>query len=146
VTPTNILALEPLIIGALRAALPDHVYVLAAADLADVQEDQQPTPAVHVLYGGAPVKSASRAVVQIDQRWWTVIADRNLSDPDAVAAARASAGELAVSVITALLGHDFPNAGELVLSEMPKPIYRAGHIYLPLGWNAPITMERQQCP
>ena len=65
--PANFLGAEPLIIERLKAMLPVHVHVLSTPELADVAADQQPTPAVHVVYGGyrAEAQESFKHVVSV---------------------------------------------------------------------------------
>lgn len=145
-TPENLLFLEPLIKAQLRATLDPRVHVLSAADLENVAEGMQPTPAVHVLYRGFRVMRAGSAVMEIEQTWLTVVVVRNAIDAIGGESARIDAGVLAMQVITALLGRDFPDCGPLQPQSDPiPPGFRAGHLYLPLGWKAPISLERTQC-
>lgn len=145
-TPDNLLYLEPLIKATLRAALDPHVHVLSAAELAGVGESNQPTPAVHVLYRGFRVLQSGSSTMEIEQYWLTVVAVRNARDPVTAEAARNDAGPLAIDVINALLGRDYDNCGPLApLENPPAPGFSAGHLYLPVGWKAPITIERSIC-
>lgn len=145
-TPANLLFLEPLLKAQLRTALDARVHVLSAAELEGVAEATQPTPAVHVLYRGFQVRAYGSSTMEIDQYWLTVVAVRNARDPVSAEAARTDAGPLAMAVIDALLGREFDDCGPLApLQNPPAPGFSAGHLYLPLGWRAPITLERLQC-
>lgn len=145
-TPANLLYLEPLIKATLREALDPRVHVLSAADLAGVTESNQPTPAVHVLYRGFRVRQSGSSTMEIEQIWLTVISVRNARDPLTAEAARTDAGPLAMDVIGALLGRDYDDCGPLApLESPPTPGYSGGFMYLPLGWKAPITIERSIC-
>ena len=153
-TPSNFLAAEPLIIARLRAVLPAHVHVLAAADLADVSADMQPTPAVHVLYQGYSVAdNRTPAFAAVDQQWLTVIVARNLRDITGGFDARQDAGPLAAQVMDALYRHrlkaadgTYFGAAPLRLDSAPQAGFADGHFYLPLGWTAPITFGSDTCP
>ena len=144
-TPENFLFLEPCLKDALRARLPPHVYVLSAADLEGVSAETQPAPAVHVLYHGFRVVQSGGSTLEVVQRWLTVVVERNLRDTLGGADARADAGPLATMVLDALLGREFDSGGALRPIDPPLPGFRNGHLYLPLGWEAPITFWRQQC-
>lgn len=153
-TPGNFLALEPLIIARLKAALPPHVHVLAAAELADMQWAHQPTPAVHVMYGGYSVeRNDVPAFVVITQTWLTVIVTRNLRDMAGGHDARQDAGALAAPVFDAL--HQWRAAGEdgkpagaapLKLVNAPRADFDDGHFYLPLAWQTTINLGADKCP
>lgn len=145
-TPDNFLALEPLIIARLREVLPAHVYVLSAAELANVAESTQPTPAVHVLYTGArPTEAEQPGFLTFEQTWLTVVAGRNVSDTTSGEAARADAGPLAMQVLGALHRHKFPNARPMTAAKAPSAGFSAGHFYLPLAWTASISFRSDTC-
>lgn len=153
-TPSNFLAVEPLLIARLRAVLPQEVYVLAAADLAQVAAGHQPTPAVHVLYGGYRVAdSRTGAMAVIEQRWITVVVARNLRDIEGGHDARQDAGPLAAQVMDALYRHRLRDesgapigTSPLRLDEAPAPGFDDGHFYLPLGWICPVSFQTDTCP
>lgn len=149
-TPDNFLALESRIKAAIRAALGEpyaHVHVLSAAELEGVREEDQLSPAVHVLYRGFAAGQAGGSTMELEQFWSTVVVVRNLAD-DSGEAARGEAGRLVMRVIDALLGRDFDIAGvgRIEPAKMQlAPGFRAGHMYLPVGWQAPMTLWRQGC-
>ena len=153
-TPANFLGAEPLIVERLKAVLPPEVHVLTAAELADVAADQQPTPAVHVVYGGYRVEdSRTGATTSAVQSWITVIVDRNVADIKQGFHARQSAGLLAGHVMDALYRHRLmtgPNApfgsGPLRLTAAPGPGFDEGHFYLPLGWECTMNLQPDACP
>ncbi|MCK9988677.1 MAG: hypothetical protein AzoDbin1_05149 [Azoarcus sp.] len=138
--PVDFLALEPLLVARLRAALPPEVSVLTATDLATVAEGTQPVPAVHVLYRGyVPARPGEAAATweSLDQYWLTVVAVSNASNVIAGDAARAAAGPLMGAVIAALGGYvpDLPGFKSLRLTDAPEAGYRSGFGYFPLGWR-----------
>ena len=153
-TPDNFLAAEPLIVARLRAMLPAEVHVLSAADLATVAEEQQPTPAVHVLYGAYRVADSSvGAMASVEQSWLTVIVTRHLSDIEQGFHARQAAGPLAAQVMDALFRHRLRRAdgktlgaGPLRMDEAPSPGFSNGRFYLPLAWVCPINFATEACP
>jgi hypothetical protein len=153
-TPANFLGAEPLIIERLKAVLPPEVHVLSAADLADVAAEQQPTPAVHVVYGGYRAEdSRTGATTVVVQSWITVIVTRNVADIEQGFHARQAAGPLAGQVMDALYRHRLlraPNvpfgSGPLRLAAAPAPGFDAGHFYLPLGWECSINVLTDACP
>lgn len=152
--PANFLGAEPLIIDRLKAVLPDDVHVLAAAELADVAADEQPTPAVHVVYGGYSAQdSKTGASTVVVQRWITVVVTRNVADIQEGFHARQAAGPLAGQVIDALYRHRLMTADNktfgaspLRLAEAPAPGFDDGHFYLPLGWECTINLLTNACP
>jgi phage gp37-like protein len=140
----SLLALESALVERLKARLPAGVHVLSAADLAGVAEGSQPTPAVHVVYQGYRV-SESRPdgrAARIEQTWLVVVAVRNVRDARSGGAARADAGDLAESVIAAIMGwQPEGTSSPLKLTTAPRAGYAAGHIYMPLGFACETTVK-----
>ena len=143
----NLLALEPELMAHLVQALAGvspPVHVLCAADLADVREEQQLTPAVQVIYQGfsiAESRSDGRAA-RISQTWLLVVATRNVRGLKGGADARASAGVLGASVAQALMGWRAPSAATpCKLVDAPAAGYSAGHQYLPLAIEAELVLR-----
>ena len=143
----NLLALEPELMAHLSSALSGitpAVHVLCAADLADVREEQQLTPAVQVIYQGASIaesRSDGRAA-RLRQTWLLVVATRNVRGLKSGADARASAGVLAATVAQAVMGWRAPSAAApCVLVDAPGAGYSAGHQYLPLAIMAELVLQ-----
>ena len=152
-SPDNFLAAEPLLIARLEAVLPAEVHVLSAADLAHVAGDQQPTPAVHVLYQGYQVADTrTSAAAAVDQQWLTVVVTRNVADIEQGFHARQAAGPLAAQVMDALYRHRLKKDGKsfgvspLRLASAPAPGFLNGHYYLPLGWTVGVMFSGECCP
>ncbi len=152
-SPRNFLAAEPLLIARLRAVMSAEVHVLSAADLAGVASDQQPTPAVHVLYTGyRPTETRTGALVGVEQQWLTVVVTRNVADIESGFHARQDAGPLAGLVMDALNRQRLRDAGGPIgmapirLDTAPAPGFDDGHFYLPLGWVVPINFRSDECP
>ena len=96
--------LEPHLVALVRAAVQDlrpAVHVLTAAELADVKEQAQLTPAVHVIYGGFRITDSQRTAWQLTHTWYAVAAVRNVATVRSGQAARAQAGSLAARVLAA---------------------------------------------
>ncbi len=137
------LSLEPLLLERLLVALAPlrpAVHVLTAADLADVTEEKQLVPAVHVLFGGLSPQEAVGADTRVQCTWQTVVAVRNVAAQRKGAAQRADAGELLQAVYAALAG--WKPAG------CAKPLQLAGDVagghsngffYLPLTWRTELV-------
>lgn len=136
--PLDFLALEPLLMDHLRAALPPQVHVLAVADLADVSWKMQPTPAVHVLYRGhRPTREKTGMFEEIDQVWWTVVVVHNARGLRDGRAARQTAGPLLGQLVQAL-GPWVPplsGYGSFALAEAPAAQYEDGFGFFPLAWR-----------
>lgn len=145
--PDNFLYLEPLIKDALRARLDPHVFVLSAADLHGVAEEDQLVPAVHVLYTGYRTAGAGCAShAGITQQWLTVVAVAHTGDITGGEDARRLAGPIAAAVFAALHYRSFPDASPLQLTQAPAAGFTDGFFYLPLAWEALLTLETETCP
>lgn len=136
----NFLAPEPHIVARLKEALADvrpQVHVLTAADLALVKEENQPTPAVHVIWQGfRPLESrVDGKEARLDHTWLIVSAVKNVRTLKSGEAARSQAGELAARAGGALMGFRPPNvAGPMRLTQAPGAGHSAGFVYLPLAF------------
>lgn len=151
--PPSLTALEPLIVQRLRARLPQSgpgkVEVLTAADLANIAEGSQPSPAVHVVLQGVSVaetRGDGRAA-RLRQTWLAVVAVRNLRDAKTGSAARADAGAIAAVVAGALMGWQPEGAAApLQLVTPPGAGYSAGYMYLPLAFSADVVVQQTPDP
>ncbi len=137
----SLLALETPLVERLKATLPAAVQVLTAADLANVAEGSQPTPAVHVVYDGYRVRDDG-ALLVIEETWATVIAVRNARAGREGRGARQDAAGLVAQVLPAL--HRFQVAGYRPLrlvNPQARPGYSAGYAYVPLYWGTTFTPD-----
>ena len=136
----NFLALEPHLVARVKAAvagLSPAVHVLTAAELADVKESAQPTPAVHIIYGGYSVAEDLRTAWRLAHTWYAVVVVRHVGTQRTGAAARAVAGPLLAQVMGALAGTSLPGTTQaLVLTSPPRAEYRAGVQYTPSAFVA----------
>ena len=137
--PNNFLAPEPEIVERLKAILPANVHVLTAKELADVKEDSQPVPAVHVIYNGFRVTESrvDGRVSSLAHEWLVVAAVRNVRGLKAGTDARQEAGELAAQAGAALMGFRPKQgvAGPFLLAPSPGiSNSQAGYLYLPLAF------------
>lgn len=142
---TDYLALEPLLIERLRAQTSLR-HVLPAPDLAAVEEAEQFTPAVHVLWWGERVPQGRDARVGIEQivghTWLAVVAVRNAKDMRTGAGVRGEAGGLLAEVNAALQGwRPGPGWDALAKVSAPRPLYRGAFAYFPLAFEA-VTYTR----
>lgn len=142
----NFLALETLLIARLNEQLADltpKVKVHSAVDLAGVAEEQQITPAVHVVYSGYRVvetRTDGRAV-RIEQTWLAVVATSNKRNLRTGEAARNEAGLIARRVCSALMGFKpAPAAKPLRLTDGPEAGFSNGFQYLPLAFVAELAL------
>lgn len=145
--PDNFLALEPLLVERLNEQLADlspKVRVLHAVDLAGVTEDQQVTPAVHLLYRGYRIVESRHdgQAARIEQTWVAVVATRNMRALRTGEAARADAGVIARRVLGALMGFK-PSATSKPLRPVdgPEAGFTAGFQYLPLAFVAELALS-----
>ena len=139
--PNNFLEPEPHIVARLKealAGLKPAVHVLTARDLSQVKEENQPTPAIHVVWNGFKVLEARAdgAAARLDHTWLVVAAVRNVRTLKSGEDARTAAGELAARAGAALMGYRPPNvAGPMRLAPAPgSGISPAGFMYLPLAF------------
>ena len=123
--PNNFLEPEAHIVARLKEALTGvkpAVHVLTAADLAKVKEENQPTPAVHVVWNGFRVLEArgDGAQARLDHTWLIVSTVKNVRTLKSGEAARSEAGELVAIAGAALMGFRPPNvAGPMRLAPAP---------------------------
>lgn len=140
---TNPLALEPLLVARLQAALADvrpGVHVLVAAELADVLEEKQLVPAVQVMFAGMRPLEAQGGDTRVACDWHTVVAVRHADAKGKGASARASAQALVHATYSALAGwkpegHSKP----LALVAGPGGASSNGFFYLPLTWRTELV-------
>ncbi len=144
----NFFNLEPVIMARLReqlAGLQPAVKVLTAADLDGVEENKQFTPAVHLIYQGYSVAESLRSdnsAARITQDWLAVVTTSRKKAIRAGDAAREDGGVIAVRVCAALMG--FRPAGSskpMKLANAPNAGYNAGYHYLPLAFEAEMTLQ-----
>jgi hypothetical protein len=136
----NFMALESHLVELVRlavAGMSPAVHVLTAAELGDVKESAQRTPAVHVIYGGYSVAEDLGTAWRLEHTWYAVAAVRNVGAQRTGAAARAEAGPLVVRVIGALAGARVPGATKpLQMVTPPKAGYATGFQYIPSAFLA----------
>lgn len=134
------MALEPRLVELIKRALEGAspaVHVLTAADLADVQEANQPTPAVHLVYGGYRIAQDIGTAWRLEHTWYAVAAVRNVAQIRTGAAGRQDAGVIATAVALALADARVDGAAErLTLITPPAPSHSAPFTYLPTAFQA----------
>jgi hypothetical protein len=133
----DFLALGPLVQAKLRETLPPQVFVLDSKDLASITEQQQPAPAVHVLFGGFMPRAGNAAWEELEQRWITVIVVRNVASLPGAASSELDAGPLMMATINALRPWAVPldGFGTLHLDTPMKPAFKSGFGYYPIAWK-----------
>lgn len=140
------MALEPHLVELLKAAVRDMrpaVHVLTAAELADVKERAQLTPAVHVIYGGYRITDGARTAWELEHTWFAVAAVRNVADARSGQAARLKAGTLAARVLEALASAEVPGATRpLEPATPPSARYAGGYQYIPVAVKAATVFKK----
>ena len=135
----NWLALEPhllALIGHAVQGMSPAVHVLSSADLADVKESAQKTPAVHLIYGGYRITDDLGTAWSLAHIWYAVVVVRNVATQRSGQAARQSAGPLVAAVVGA--------TRPLTLLSPPPASYRAGHQYIPSAFEAETIFRKPQ--
>ena len=138
------LDIEALIVARLVAMVPTvpAANVLTYADMASLQEAQQPVPGINVLFGGQqPRHPPAGAMSQvIDQTWIVVPVIRHVGNITSGQAAREMMSPILAAVDAAMIGweptieHD---AMQLVSAQ--QPTYRNGFLNYPLAYRTSFT-------
>jgi hypothetical protein len=143
----NFFTLEQLLVDRLTLELADltpKVKILTAADLAGVSEEQQITPAIHLVYRGyrpTDVRTDGKAA-RLQQTWLAVVATRNARQLRSGEAARADAGQIAQRVLRALMGYQPTGSSKpLMLTDGPEAGFNGGFQYLPLAFTAELAIS-----
>ena len=145
----NFLEPEQHIVARLKEALSGlrpQVHVLTAADLAQVREDAQPTPAVHVVWSGfRPLESREDgAAARLDHTWLIVSAVKNVRTVKTGQDARSQAGDLMARAGEALMGYRPPNtSGPMRLAPAPTAGFSGGFMYLPLAFLVETVFQNE---
>lgn len=146
----NWLALEPHLLALLKdsvSGLSPAVHVLSSADLADVKESAQKTPAVHLIYGGYRIAEDVGTSWRLVHNWFAVVVVRNVALARSGQAARQDAGPLVAKVVGALVGASVPGAARPVTLVSPPPAtYRSGHQYIPSAIEVETIFRKPQNP
>lgn len=144
----NFMALEPRLVELVRQAvegMSPAVHVLTTAELADVKESAQRTPAVHVIYGGYRIAQDIGTAWELDHTWYVVAAVRNVAAARSGQAARQDAGALATHVVGALAGAQVQGATQTLKLITPPPArYSGGFQYLPSAFLATTVFRKPQ--
>lgn len=144
----NFMALEPHLVELVRSAvagMSPAVHVLTTAELADVKESAQRTPAVHVVYGGYRIAQDIGTAWELEHTWYVVAAVRNVAQARSGKAARQDAGALATHVVGALAGAQVQGATRpLTLVTPPPARYSGGFQYLPSAFLATTVFRKPQ--
>ena len=116
--------------------------VLTYADMASLQEAQQPTPGLNLLFGGQyPRRAPNGALTQvIDQTWVVIPVIRHVGGITSGRAAREAMSPILAAVDAALLGWE-PTVEHdaMQLVGAPAPSYRGGFLNYPLTYQTSYT-------
>ncbi|ANJ66059.1 hypothetical protein A9404_00495 [Halothiobacillus diazotrophicus] len=129
------MGIEAELVARLEGIMPEEVKVLTAQDLANVKEQTQPAPAVHVIYlGYKPIET--HPIVVLGETWMTVIVVRNARTLKTGEALRLNAAPLMDTAFDAL-NRWRPASGykPLQIASAPLPTYQNGYGYFPLVWS-----------
>lgn len=147
--PNDFLACEPDIVARVKEALADsrpQVHVLTSRELAQLKEEAQPTPGVHVIWNGFQVLESREdgAASRLDHTWLLVAAVRNVRTVRTGEAARVEAGALLARAGAALMGYRPRNvAGPMRLAPAPGAAQGpAGLMYVPLAFKVETVFQR----
>ena len=112
--------------------------IYTAAELAQVPEQSQLTPALAVVYEGyTPADDINHVVQQVRFRFSVVVMTRSASNTDTQVGARTDASPLVDQVIEALLGYRFSQPGYSTprLVDAPGAGFSPGFAYYPIGFD-----------
>lgn len=144
----NWLALEPHLEQLLRSAVAGAspaVHVLTAADLADVKESAQKSPAVHLIYGGYRIAEDVGTAWRLAHKWFAVVVVRSAATQRTGKAARQAAGPMVAQVVGALIGANPPGATRpLTLVSPPAASYSGGYQYIPSAFEVETIFRKPQ--
>lgn len=142
---SNFLFLESAIKAHLRArldaALQRSVRVLSVPDLAAI-DGTVSVPCVMVVFDDYRIAegSGSGKRLRIAQNWLAVVAVRSVANIKAGDASRVHAGDIADTVIAALMGHQFDGCSKpTLLTNPPRASYKDGFFYLPISIEVELT-------
>lgn len=143
---SGMLAIEPLLVERIRQGVDaPGLKILTAADMSGFKENTQPVPAVHVVYDGVSVRE-DKGLVEITERWITIVAVRNLRSTRSGEDARQDAGPILDAVFAALLGWQAGGVKPLLPASPPRAGFNAGYAYFPLAWDARLKKIPVPCP
>ncbi len=142
---SNFLFLESAIKAHLRtaldAALQTTVRIFSAPDLAAI-DGTLPVPCVIIIFDDYRMAEAAGngKRLRITQNWLAVVAVRSHANLKAGDTSRVHAGDIADTVIAALMGHQFDGCSKpAMLTNPPKASYEDGFFYLPVSIETEIT-------
>ena len=127
------------------AGMSPAVRLFTAAELAQVKDAAQHTPAVHLIYGGYRIAEDLGTAWRLAHKWYAVVVVRNVATQRSGQAARQDAGPMVTQVMGVLAGAQVPGATRaLTLVTPPSASYRAGHQYIPTAYEAETIFRKPQ--
>ncbi len=133
-------AIEPLLKARVEQVLQAFpgLKVFSAKDLAEVEERNQHTPAVHLVSDGLRPRDKGEKV-SFAEPWLTVVVVKNATQKDNAGASRTSASPILAALVEGLLGWQ-PDPAQLRVKPLatlpaPRPGFTANHGYYPLAWE-----------
>jgi hypothetical protein len=148
----NFFAAQQAIVDRITARVPSFRIVSPRADLEQIEEAEQTTPAAYVVYAGYAVIEATSdgSMVTIEQRWTVVTACRNAATQRTGQAVREEAGPFMMDVLNALSGWQItPEHTPLLLTDAPQggePGYSKVFGYYPLQFKTQFTLTITPTP
>lgn len=136
--------LQKAIVDRLTDTLDPSIRVTTLAELADVPEARQKTPAVFVVYEGFSPAAASPTIPhiqQVEQQWTVVVACKSARGAGTSTTAREDVSAIAQAVLEALLGFSAAPGVRLTLAGAPGPEFDGGFAYLPIGFTCRTTFK-----
>ncbi len=147
----NFMAVEADLVALLQAAVKDlrpKVHVLTAAQLTNVTQTRQTTPALHVVYGG-PMRVAENQGTRLllEHIWHVVVVVSHMGSVRTGEHARAEVGPLVARVMSALAGANIRRAiAPLELADPPRPWFEAGTQFFPISVRVQTVFHKLPLP
>ncbi|GAA61819.1 hypothetical protein P20652_3708 [Pseudoalteromonas sp. BSi20652] len=115
--------------------VPGIKRVYLSDELADVKEDRQTTPSIHLMYYGDNLPESKNAgyLMQLTQTWIVVLVVRKQDT---------NAGEHLTNIIRAMAGKVLNGTGPWLRVNTPaKPQFTKGHAYYPLAFTCQMRLK-----
>ena len=147
----NFMAVEADLVKLLQDAVKDlrpKAHVLTAAQLTNVTQTRQTTPALHVVYGG-PMRIAENQGTRLilEHIWHVVAVVSHVGSVRTGEHARAEVGPLVARVMSALAGANIQRAVRpLELSDPPRPWFEAGAQFFPISVRVQTMFHKLPVP
>lgn len=135
---------EKPIVDRLKVEVPEvNGRVFTLSNIEQVTEEQQTTPALHVLHGGDIIgKSSSDGQAQtFDQIWIVVVAVKNAKAQKSGELLREIAGPIIFKLLRALQGFQPDiSCAPLHRMESAEPEYKSGFAFFPYAFTTKIVI------